>query len=120
MKNLTKINGDASFRDFFRKKKNDSSSIIIFAKKEKLKNLIIYDCINKIFIKNGILAPVLYSQNYDKHYIEIQDFGDKTIFKILRKKKNNKFYYFKKAIKLLNQIQSINDTEVKNFKKKNL
>ena len=118
MKNLTKINGDASFRDFFRKKKNDSSSIIIFAKKEKLKNLIIYDCINKIFIKNGILAPVLYSQNYDKHYIEIQDFGDKTIFKILRKKKNNKFYYFKKAIKLLNQIQSINDTEVKNFKKK--
>ena len=48
MKNLIKIKGDASFRKFFRKKKNDYSSVVVFAKKEKFKNLLIYDAINKI------------------------------------------------------------------------
>ena len=87
LKNLTKIKGDASFRKFFRKKDSDRSSVIVYAKKEKLKNLIIYDSINKILIKNKILAPTLYNENYNQHYIEIQDFGDETILKILRKKK---------------------------------
>ena len=38
MKNLIKIKGDASYRKFFRKKKNGYSSIVVFAKKEKIKN----------------------------------------------------------------------------------
>ena len=118
MKNLKKLKGDASFRQFYRKKNNDFSSIIVFAKKEKLKNLIIYDAVNKLLRKNKILAPNLYKENYQKGYIEIQDFGNETIFKILNKKKN-KIYYFKKIIKILNQIQLIKDTKVMNFKKKN-
>lgn len=80
MRNLTKIKGDASFRKFFRKKNKDNNSVIVFAKKEKQKNLIIYDAINKILIKNEILAPALYNENYNKHYIEVEDFGNKTIF----------------------------------------
>ena len=118
LKNLTKIKGDASFRKFFRKKDNDRSSVIVYAKKEKLKNLIIYDSINKILIKNKILAPTLYNENYNQHYIEIQDFGGETILKILRKKKNNSFSYFKKAIRLLNRIQQIKDIKVETFKNK--
>ena len=118
LKNLKKIKGDASFRKFFRKKDNDRSSVIVYAKKEKLKNLIIYDSINKILIKNKILAPTLYNENYNKHYIEIQDFGDETILKILRKKNNNLFDYFKKAIMLLNRIQQIKDIKVETFKNK--
>ena len=86
MKKLKKISGDASFRKFFRKR-NGISSILVFAKKEKFKNLLVYDAINKILIKNKILAPKLYVENYHKNYIEIQDFGDETIFKILLKKK---------------------------------
>ena len=109
LKNLTKIKGDASFRKFFRKKDSDRSSVIVYAKKEKLKNLIIYDSINKILIKNKILAPTLYNENYNQHYIEIQDFGDETILKILRKKNNNLFDYFKKAIRLLNIIKVVNN-----------
>ena len=119
MKNLTKIKGDASFREFYRKKNKNFSSIIVLSKKEKLKNLIVYDAINKILRKNKILAPNLYKENYHKNYIEIQDFGDETIFKTLNKKKNNRIYYFKKIIKILNQIQLIKNTNVKNFKKKN-
>ena len=119
MKNLTKIKGDASFREFYRKKNKNFSSIIVLSKKEKLKNLIVYDAINKILRKNKILAPNLYKENYHKNYIEIQDFGDETIFKTLNKKKNNRIYYFKKIIKILNQIQLIKNTNIKNFKKKN-
>ena len=87
MKNLIQIKGDASFRKFFRKKNNKYSSILVFAKKEKFKNLLVYDAINKILNKNKILAPSLQSENYNKNYIEIQDLGDNTIFKILLKKK---------------------------------
>ena len=116
--NLKSIKGDASFRKFFRKKNNNKNSIVVFAKKEKFKNLLVYDAINKIFNKNKILAPNLYEENYKKGYIEIQDFGDETIFKILLKKKSNKFKYFKKIVKILIQIQSIKNRDIKDFKKK--
>ena len=36
MFNLIKIKGDASFREFFRKKKNYNSSILVVAKKENI------------------------------------------------------------------------------------
>ena len=116
--NLKSIKGDASFRKFFRKNNNNKNSIVVFAKKEKFKNLLVYDAINKIFNKNKILAPNLYEENYKKGYIEIQDFGDETIFKILLKKKSNKFKYFKKIVKILIQIQSIKNRDIKDFKKK--
>ena len=118
MKNLKKIRGDASFRKFFRKKDKKSSSIIVFSKREKLKNLLIYDAINKILVKNKILAPMLYQENYNKNYLEIEDFGDDTIFRILSKKKKNKILNFKKIINVLNKIQSIKDRSIKNFRKK--
>ena len=115
MGHLIKIKGDASFRKFFRKKKKNLNSIIVVSKKEKKKNLLIYDAINKILIKNKILAPNLYQESYKKNYIEIEDFGDETFFKIL-KNKNNKFFYFKKVINILSQIQRIKIRKIKNFK----
>ena len=118
MKNLRKIKGDASFRKFFRKRNNNDTSVIVFAKKEKYKNLLVYDAINKILNKNKILAPNLYQEKYNKNYIEIEDFGNETIYKILNNKKN-KFSYFKKIIKILKQIQSIKNKSIKNFKNKN-
>ena len=36
---LKKISGDASFREFYRLKKNNKTSIIVVSKKEKFKNL---------------------------------------------------------------------------------
>jgi len=113
---LKKIKGDASFREFYRNREN--KSIIVISKKEKLKNLLIYDAINKILIKNKILAPNLISENYINNYLEINDFGDQTLFQILKSKKNNKYFIFKKIIKILNKIQLIKDKKVKNFKNK--
>ena len=119
MKNLKKIKGDASFRNFFRKKEDQFSSIIVYAKKEKFKNLLVYDAINKILNNQKILAPRLYSENYSENYIEIQDFGNQTIFDVLKKKKKKDILIlFKKIIKLLHQIQSIKVKKIKNFKNK--
>ncbi len=119
MKSLVKlkqIKGDASFRKFYRNQENNS--ILVLSKKEKLKNLLIYDAINKILIKNKILAPNLLSENYLNNYIEIQDFGDQTLLEILKNKRNNKFNTFKEIIKILNKIQLIKDKKIKNFKNK--
>ena len=118
MKKLIKIKGDASFREFYRKKNNQNTSIIVFEKKEKFKNLLVYDAINKILNKNKILAPKLYKENYRKNYIEIQDFGNETIYNKLNKIKNNQLGYFKRIINLLNRIQLIKNRKIKNFKNK--
>ena len=116
---LKKIKGDASFRYFFRKKNKNISSIIVYAKKNRKLNLLIYDAINKILIKNNILAPKLINENYSKNFIEIQDFGNQTIFHLLKKNKKNKLLIFEKIINLLNKIQLIKDKKIINFKKQN-
>ena len=112
-KDLQKIKGDASFRTFYRSKKNNS--IVVYAKKEKEKNLLIYDAVNKILIKNRIFAPNLISHDYKKNFIEIQDFGNISLFKILKNKKKNKYLIFKNIIQLLNKLQSIKTKKIKNF-----
>ena len=115
-KDFKEIKGDASFRKFYRNKKK--KSIIVFAKKEKNRNLLIYDAINKILIKNKIVAPKLIDQNYQKNYIEIKDLGNKTIYQIFIANNKNLYPIFKKIIKVLNKIQLIKDKKIKNFKNK--
>ena len=113
-KNFKKIKGDASFRKFYRNEKKNS--IIVFAVNEKNKNLLIYDAINKILIKNEIIAPRLLSENYQKNYIEIQDLGIKTVYQILISNNYKHYFLFKKAVKVLNKIQLIKDKKIKNFR----
>ena len=115
-KDFTKIRGDASLREFYRNHKN--KTIIIFAKKEKNKNLLIYDAINKILIKNNIIAPQLVSQNYLKNYIEVEDLGTKSIYQLLNNKKTNNYLILVEVLKVLKSIQLIKDKKIKNFKKK--
>ena len=118
-KSLKKLKGDASLRTFFRNKKKESSSIIVYANKNKRSNLLVYDSINKILLKNNILAPKLLSENYSKNYIEIEDFGDQTIFNLLKKSRTNKLVIFKRIIRLLNKLQLIQQRKIKDFKNKN-
>ena len=111
---LKKIKGDASFRSFYRKKGEKKNSIIVYASKEKKKNLLIYDAVNNLLIKNKILAPKLYKENYKENFIEIEDFGKNTVFNLL-KKNNNKISLYKKSINLLNRIQKIKQNQTKTF-----
>jgi N-acetylmuramate 1-kinase len=114
LKDFKEIKGDASLRKFYRNTKKNS--IIVFANKEKNKNLLIYDSINKILIKNNIIAPKLISQNYKKNYIEIQDLGNITIYQLFLNHNKNHYLIFKKAINVLNNIQLIKDKKIKNFR----
>ena len=116
--NFKAIKGDASFRLFYRKIKNKKTSIIVYAKKEKKKNLLVYDAINRVLVKNKIIAPRLLSHNLKKNFIEIEDFGDQTIYKLLKKKDGNQVKIFKKIINILVKIQSIKDKKTKNFNNK--
>lgn len=73
-KNSKKLSGDASFRNFYRNKKN--KSIIVYCRKDKFKNLIVYDAINKLLDRNKIKTPHLLKENYKNNYIEISDLGN--------------------------------------------
>ena len=112
-KELKEIKGDASFRKFYRNQNN--RSIVVYAKKEKVKNLLIYDAVNKILNKNKILAPKLINQNYKNNYIEVEDFGDNTLYKVLKHNKTNKELFFIKILKTLSRLQLIKDKQVVNL-----
>ena len=116
-KDLQKIKGDASIRTFYRSKKRNS--IFVYAKKEKNKHLLAYDSVNQILRKHKILAPNLISHKYEKNFIEIEDFGDISLFKVLKDKKNKKYLFFKKIINILNKLQSIKTKKIKNFLNQN-
>ena len=108
---LKSLSGDASFRKFYRYKNN----IIVFSKKDAKKNLLIYDAINRILIKNKIKAPKLIKQNYKLKHIQIEDFGNITVYQKLKKNNKNKSTYYKKIIKLLNLLQKIKTKKIKTF-----
>ena len=109
------IAGDASFRTFYRLILKKSRKIVVFAKKEKYKNLIAYSAINKFLRVNKILAPMLYAYNYPKGIIIIEDFGDSSFYEVLLKKKK-KLVIYKKLIDLLLKIQKIKPKlKIKNF-----
>ena len=113
--NLNKIKllaGDASFRKFYRSPNN---SIIVFANKNKHINLVVYDAINRCLNKNKVKAPKLKKEFYNKNYIEIEDLGDNSIYKILKKSKN-KFKIYLNIIKTLKLIQKIKLKSVNTFK----
>ena len=109
-KKITKLKGDASERKFYRSK----NSIVVFSKKNKRKNLLIYDAINRILNLNKINAPNLLKNNYKENLIEIDDLGDITLNKFLKKKKNKK-KLFKDILDLLSKIQKIKKFYGKDF-----
>tara|TARA_X000000950_G_scaffold272048_1_gene354093 strand:- start:400 stop:1362 length:963 start_codon:yes stop_codon:yes gene_type:complete len=110
---LKKISGDASFREFYRLRKNNKTSIIVSVKKEKFKNLIVYAVVNKILNTNKINAPKLLSNHYKNDMIEISDLGEKSFYDYVISKKN-KFNDYKSLVKLIIKVQKI---RVKKFYK---
>jgi len=115
---LTSIKADASFRKFYRKKFKKKSSIIIYSEKEKIKNLLNYDSVNKLLLKKNINAPRLLSENFNQNLIEVDDLGTKTILDILKKKNANKLKIYKKILTILIKLQKIKLKKIKNFQKK--
>ena len=113
LKKFKKLSGDASFRQFYR----TNNSVLVYSKIQKRSNLLIYDAVNKILIKNKILAPGLISQNYKKNFIEIEDFGNKNMLDKIKSSKA-KLNEYKRILKILYQIQKIKNFNTQNFLKK--
>ena len=112
---IQQITGDASFRVFYRFIEKKRHKIIIYTNKDKYKNLVAYIAVNKFLRKNKILAPKLYTHNYSKGIIVIEDFGDLSFYKVLLRKKN-KLLIYKKIVDLLLQIQRIKpQNKIKNI-----
>jgi hypothetical protein len=103
---IKKISGDASFREFYRIKKKNKSSILVFAKREKFKNLIVYCVVNNILNKHKIPSPRLIKNYYLDSMIEITDLGDKSFYEFIKDKKN-KFSYYKNLITIILKMQKI-------------
>ena len=113
---LKKIAGDASFREFYRMQKGTKSSIIVLAKRDKFKNLIVYSIVNNILNQNGILAPKLLNPFINDNIIEITDFGKISFYNFI-KNKEKKFKSYKKLIDLIIKIQKIKFKKEYKFKK---
>ena len=92
---LSPISGDASFRKFYRK----------FDSKKKLNSIIV--------IEKNIRAPKLIKENYKKGFIEIEDFGNISIYHTLKKTKS-KLNIYKKTVNLLIRLQKIKPTIITN------
>ena len=107
--NFKKIKGDASDREFYRSR----NSILVYSKKNKYKNLLVYDCINKILNNHKIHAPKLIKNNYNKGSIQITDLGKKSIKNILTK--NNRYKIYKKIIDILIKFKKIKNTKTINL-----
>ena len=113
---LKKISGDASFREFYRLQKGKKTSIIVQARKEKFKNLIIYSAVNNILRKHKIYAPKLLQNYYEDNIIEITDLGKKSFYNLVIKKKN-KLNYYKDLIKIIIKLQNIKLKKTYRFEK---
>ncbi len=114
---IKKISGDASFREFYRVKRKNKTSIIVFAKKEQYKNLIVYSVVNKILNNHNILSPKLLKDYYKDNMIEITDLGNKSFHDYIKNKKN-RFSDYKKLIELIIKIQNIKLKKQYSFKGK--
>ena len=109
------ITGDASFRKFYRITLGKKSKIIVLAKKKIYKNLVAYSAINKFLKNKKIFTPKLYTYNFSKGIIVIEDFGSTSYYDVLIKKKN-KLVIYKKLVKFLLKIQKIKPkSKVKNI-----
>ena len=111
------IAGDASFRKFYRIILKKEKRIIIFAKREKYKNLLVYSTINNFLKSRKILTPKLYSQNYKKGLMVIEDFGEVSYRDILLTQKK-KLPTYKRLVDLLIKIQKIKPKRKIKFLKK--
>jgi len=104
---ISKISGDASFREFYKIEKNYKVTILVKANKDKFRNLIVYAAINELLLKNKIRAPKLCQEYFDNNMMEIEYLGSVSFLRYIKNKKN-KLKDYKKLIELIVKLQKIN------------
>ena len=92
--------------NFLGSKKEIKPQLSLQQKKERFRNLIAYSAINKFLRGKGIHTPKTISQHFSEGIMEIEDFGDNTLFHSIRKSKNI-FPYYKKSVNVILKLQKI-------------
>ncbi len=100
---LLSLNGDASFRRYFRVLNKNLIAVDAPPQTQKNKEFV---AIDTALSKAGITVPKLVAYDLDNGFMLISDLGDKTFAKASAE--GDRLYYYKKAISLLPTIASIN------------
>ena len=99
---LLSLNGDASFRRYFRVL--NKNLIAVDAPPETQKNRE-FVAIDTALSKAGITVPKLVAYDFDKGFMLISDLGDKTFANASAQ--GDKLYYYQKSISLITTIAAI-------------
>ncbi len=109
---LLSLNGDASFRRYFRVLNKNLIAVDAPPQTQKNKEFV---AINTALSNAGITVPKIVACDLDNGFMLISDLGDKTFAKAIAK--GDKLSYYKKAVSLLPSIASL-DLELPLFDKK--
>ncbi len=103
---IKKIAGDASFRSYYRIFYQDKTFILMFAPPSQ-EDVAPFIKIDEILVKNGFHAPKILAKNIDLGFILLEDFGDETYSKALKKNIADEYFLYEKACDALIEIQKI-------------
>lgn len=109
---LLSLNGDASFRRYFRVLNKNLIAVDAPPQTQKNKEFV---AIDTALSNAGITVPKIVACDLDNGFMLISDLGDKTFAKAIAK--GDKLSYYKKAVSLLPSIASL-DLELPLFDKK--
>ena len=70
---ILQLTADASFRTFYRLTEKKGSKIIVFAKKEKYKNLVAYSAVNEFLKKHEFVRGLRHSVSLCAEKLELVD-----------------------------------------------
>jgi aminoglycoside/choline kinase family phosphotransferase len=100
---LSPLNGDASFRRYFRLNSNQSSYIIMDAppEQESIKEFLL---ISNFLINNELHAPKIFASDLQHGFIILEDFGDQQFLMAIQDQ-NQKLNFYKTAIDILLKMQ---------------
>jgi|GEM_PF-4565596 len=119
VKEIIKLKGDASSREYFRVIFTDLSTVIItklfssfgpLSSNPTISQTDSFVQVQKLFTANNIRVPVIYQDLRDKGYLIVEDIGNDNLWSIIEKSDTNtQIEYFKKTIDLIFKIKQIKE-----------
>lgn len=106
---IKQVAGDASFRSYYRIFNADKTFILMFAP-PKYEDIRLFEKIAHFLLNSNFSAPKILARSEESGFLLLEDFGDDTYGRILKKSQNQEYKLYEKAIDVL-----LNLHEIKNF-----
>ena len=105
---LTEMQGDASFRRYYRLQHENKSYVVMDASREP-SSCQPFVAISRALYPRGLIVPEIIAHDLSKGYLLISDLGDRLYLNELRTDNANELY--KNALNALSQLQSCMDIQ---------